>query len=152
MNKQSRIKELGSPSSSFVTISTCKFESEKNTKQPSIFFVNLRGEKKIKNCVFTGKIAKETFYIDAQESRSVVVEFCKFSSTMKQTFNTNVISASSNNILEREKLLGSMKLWFAVADFGIAVIALVMKMKGGEKEENENREASLESLESENKF
>lgn len=135
----------------FLTILNCKFESKKNTKSASLFFVNSKGSKQVMNCIFTGKIAKGTYHIDAVRSEMVHVDSCSFSSKMNQAFNANVIRAASNNMEIKER---SMKLWLSVAAFGIAccavIAAFIVKRDDNEKENSDNHEASLTSLDSEN--
>lgn len=159
-NKASAMK-LSLTAHSLLTISGCKFEAEKNSESASLLFVNGKTKKQVKDCVFTGKLAKGSYHINAIEPENVRVENCRFSSSMKQAFNSNIIMSDTSNKVIKENSIFSMKLCISMASFVAvccAAVALLVIRKIGveEKEEEnaeeENKEIALTSLECESKL
>ena len=146
---------------SLLTISSCKFEVKKNSDSASLLFVNGRNKKEIKECVFTGKLAKGAYHIDAMEPENVHVENCMFSSSLEQAFNLNIIVSGTSNKVIKENSIFSMKFLVSVASFVVVccvvVAFFVIRKIGGEKKEEENteeenHEISLTSLQCESKL
>lgn len=160
MNKASAIKL--NTAQSLLTISGCKFEAKKNSESASLLFVNGRNKKEIKECVFTGKLAKGAYHIDAMEPKNVHVENCMFSSSMEQAFNSNIIVSGTSNKVIKENSIFSMKFLVSVASFVVVccvvVAFFVIRKIGGEKkeeeenDEEESHEISLTSLQCESKL
>lgn len=141
------------------TISGCKFIIEKSS-HCSLFYVQGKESIKteVKNCSFIGQLAKNSYHIDAQMARndksSLLIDNCMFSSNSKQAFNNKLIKADLSkqvfNYKNKESLLYSTKLWFAVASFGVVfcavMTAFIVNKKNNEISDNEKTEETHEIL------
>ncbi|KAK8835057.1 hypothetical protein M9Y10_019414 [Tritrichomonas musculus] len=88
------------------------------------------------------------------DKSSLLIDNCMFSSNSKQAFNNKLIKADLSkqvfNYKNKESLLYSTKLWFAVASFGVVfcavMTAFIVNKKNNEISDNEKTEETHEIL------